>query len=197
MAGMTAHGTSGPRHSVHPRPRIGCGPTPRPFARSCRTLCAPRGPHAHHMVYMCHARGWRPHGVQHATPWAQMAHAYSSASRHTRRCSSRPPQGAGWSHSAEEAFMATQGPLVVVEGGGQQLVSVLVVFDLLARGQECATARGRTPRQRTGSERVVTPLRGASSFCVCTILAKRPVVPQRLRPKPSSLKRATKGGLIY
>ena len=111
MAGTTAHGTSGPRHSVHPRPRIGCGPTPRPFARSCRTLCAPRGPHAHHMVSMCHARGWRPHGVQHATPWAQIAHAYSSASRHTRRCSSRPPQGAGWSHSAEEAFMATQGPL--------------------------------------------------------------------------------------
>ena len=29
---------------------------------------------------------------------------------------------------------------------------LLVVFDLLARGQECATARGRTPRQRMGSE---------------------------------------------
>ena len=64
---------------------------------------------------------------------------------------------------------------------------LIVVFDLLARGQERATARGRTPRQRTGSERVVPPLRGASSFCVDTILAKRPVVPQRLRPKPSSL----------
>ena len=67
-------------------------------------------------------------------------------------------------------------------------------FNLLARGQECATARGRAPRQRTRSERRVPPLRGASSFCVDTILAERPVVPQRLRPKPSSLKRATKGG---
>ena len=51
------------------------------------------------------------HGVQQATPWAPMAHAYRSVSRHARRCSSNPPQGAGWDHSAEEAFMATQGPL--------------------------------------------------------------------------------------
>ena len=35
---------------------------------------------------------------------------------------------------------------------------------------------------------MVPPLRGASSFCVDIILAKRPAVPQRLRPKPSSLK---------
>ena len=51
------------------------------------------------------------HCVQQATPWAPMARAYRSVSRHARRCSSNPPQGAGWDHSAEEAFMATQGPL--------------------------------------------------------------------------------------
>ena len=81
-------------------------------------------------------------------------------------------------------------------GGGRDPLGAArptVGFDLLARGQERATARGRTPRQRTGSERVVPPLRGASrSFCVDTILAERPVVPQRLRPKPSSLKRAAR-----
>ena len=32
------------------------------------------------------------------------------------------------------------------------------------------------------------PLRGASSFCVDAPLAERPVVPQTLRPRPSSLK---------
>ena len=46
------------------------------------------------------------HGAQRATPWALMAHTYRSVSRHARRCSSNPPQGAGWDHSAEEAFMA-------------------------------------------------------------------------------------------
>ena len=34
----------------------------------------------------------------------------------------------------------------------------------------------------------MSPLRGASSFCVDTTLAERPVVPQRLGPRPSSLK---------
>ena len=41
------------------------------------------------------------------------------------------------------------------------------------------------------------PLRGASSFCVDTRLTKRPVVPQRLRPRPSSLKGPRRRGLIY
>ena len=41
------------------------------------------------------------------------------------------------------------------------------------------------------------PLRGASSFCVDTTLTRRPVVPQRLRPRPSSLKGLRRGGLIY
>merc|ERR1712185_449919 len=66
----------------------------------------------------------------------------------------------------------------------REVVHVVVVFDLPARGQEWATARGRTPRQRTRSERGVPPLRGASSFCVDTHLTERPVVPQRLRPRP-------------
>ena len=71
MAGSTAHGSSGARHNVHPRSAIDCGPTTRRFACLCGMLPAPQAPHAHHIVSMCHARGWRPHGVQHATPWAQ------------------------------------------------------------------------------------------------------------------------------
>ena len=68
MAGSTAHGSSGARHNVHPRSAIDCGPTTRRFACLCGMLPAPQGPHAHHMVSMCHARGWRPHDVQHAAP---------------------------------------------------------------------------------------------------------------------------------
>ena len=41
------------------------------------------------------------------------------------------------------------------------------------------------------------PLRGASSVCVDTHLTERPVVPQRLRPRPSSLKGLRRRGLIY
>ena len=82
------------------------------------------------------------HGVQQATPWAPTAHAYRSVSRHARRCSSNPPQGAGWDHSAEEAFMATQVPLGLWKGPHP-------VPDASCRGTGPMGRLDRIPERRT------------------------------------------------